>query len=132
MPKYRDKMRLQQYLAQNGTVSSLIEHLILTGCGDEEILDVEENGLERYVADWEDIIEWVPGDDTSEEYLHDISVRTTLHDVMRYATQPELEPFMERILAADERFKALTVDNVYPFEKSMNNKEMWWLFRWPR
>ena len=132
MPKYRGKMRLKRYLAKNGTVSPLIEHLLLTGCKDSEVRDVERNGIEAYVADWEDIIEWIPFNDTSEEYLNDISIREKLHDVMQYAGQAEIEPFKERILGADARFKELTVETASSLDVSIDNKEMWWLFRWPK
>lgn len=132
MPKYRDKMRLKRYLAKHKTVSPLIEHLLLTGCTNSEIRDVEQNGIEAYVGEWEDVIEWISLDDSSEAYLNDISIRETLYDVMQYAGQAEIEPFRERILAADERFKALTVEVASSINVSIDNKEMWWLFRWPK
>jgi len=132
MPKYRDKMRLKRYLAKNGTVSPLIEHLLLTGRKDSEVRDVERNGIEAYVADWEGVIEWIPFDDTSEEYLNDLSIRETLYDVMQYASEAEIEPFKERILAANQRFKELTVADASSHDASIDNNEMWWLFRWPK
>jgi hypothetical protein len=53
MPKYRNKMRLKEMLL-DGDVDPLRRYLVLEGYSDDEV----EGGLESFVAEWEEKVEW--------------------------------------------------------------------------
>jgi len=105
MPRYLDKMRLTVYLAQHGTITALIEFLILNSYPDNIIQKVEKDGIEFFVAAWEEAVSWIPDDDVFEEYQKDLWTRNRLGMILEHASESEREKYMERIQVADDLFK---------------------------
>lgn len=135
MPKYRHKMRLQEYLRRKGSIDPLRRHLILSGYADESVAD----GLEDFVAAWEEAVEWMDrfrATPDLEEYDFDLHHRSVLHGVLGHASKEQIALFSERIRRADELFKILTEEYPVPLSDCLpevaDRNMHWWLFRIPK
>ncbi|HNY96933.1 MAG TPA: hypothetical protein PKG72_08775 [Smithellaceae bacterium] len=133
MPKYRYKKKLQAYIAQHGKPDALTEYFILNGYSEEDI----KKGIAPFVEAWEEAIYWIEGGDV-EEYDWDLRHRSMLYEVLRHATDKQIEPYRERIKMADKKFRSITreVETSYGHlavkKESLNRQTHWWLFRIPK
>lgn len=131
MPKYKNKKRLESYIAKHGPVDSLTEYFILQGESDDTI----KAGLEPYVEDWEEAVKWIERD--TSEYDWDLWQRISLYEILRHATAENIEPYRDRIEKADEKFRSITHEVAKPITTLFDDKEIinrnthWWLFRIP-
>ncbi|HRV44947.1 MAG TPA: hypothetical protein P5208_06545 [Smithellaceae bacterium] len=130
MPKYQRKKKLQEYIAKHGEPDALTKYFILEGFSEDEIKD----GLAPFVEAWEEALVWIEKGD-AEEYDWDLWQRSTLYEVLRFATAEQIEPYRERIEKADEKFRSMTheVENSYGYlldkNETINRQTHWWLFR---
>jgi hypothetical protein len=130
MPKYRYKKKLQAYIAQHGKPDALTEYFILNGFSEDDI----KEGIAPFIEEWEEAIYWIEIGDV-EEYDWDLWKRSVLYEVLRYATDEQIEPYRERIEKADEKFRSITreVENPYGYlvdkNETINKAVHWWLFR---
>lgn len=138
MPKCRDKIRLQKYLLNHGSADALTRHLLLEGYGEDVVAD----GLESFVAGWEESVHWIVklkhnnAQGILEEFQFDLYKRTELFSVSRYANEEQLACYMERIQKADQMFGNATIqsEDAYVFPdtiETVDRNEHWWLFRIP-
>lgn len=133
MPKYRYKQKLKAYSAKHGKPDALTEYLILNGYSEDEI----NKGIEPYIEEWEEAIYWIEREDGSE---HDWNLwkRSCLYDVLRHASDEQIEPHRKRIEAADDKYRSITYEVGDPYGSLLDNKEVknkqthWWLFRIPK
>lgn len=135
MPKYRHKMRLQDYLGRKESIDPFSRHLILSGYDDATVA----GGLEDFVAAWEETVEWMNrfrATPDLEEYDFDLHQRSVLHGVLGHASREQIALFSERMHRADELFKRLTEECPAPLSDCLaevaNRKIHWWLFRRPK
>ena len=136
MPKYRDKMRLNDLLLKNSEVDSLTRYLILSGYPD----DVVKAGLESFVAAWEESAKWIRCDFplVSDEYYYDLFQRSQLYLVLQHASPMQIAAYSTRIDQADHIFKQHTIEIDAPCDAFIDDikkseKEIhWWLFRLPK
>jgi hypothetical protein len=132
MPKYRDKMRLKCWVAEQGGPDDFRQWLILQGYS----FDIVTGGLESFVVSWEESVQGIIryGSSCTEEWLSDIWSREILHQVMCHASIEEKERFLARIEVADRIFKEITEKNLVfsPWgSDEARNTALWWRFRWP-
>lgn len=130
MPKYQHKKKLQEYIAQHGEPDALTEYLILQGFAADEI----KEGLEPYIETWEEAVLWIERGD-SDEYDWSLWKRSALYEVLRHATDEQIEPYRARIEKADEKFRSITREvetsygNLVDKKEFINRQTHWWLFR---
>lgn len=135
MPKYRHKMRLQDYLRRKEPIDPLTRHLIISGYDDETVA----GGLEDFVAAWEEAVEVMDrfrATPDLEEYDFDLHHRSVLHGLLGHASKEQIALFSERIQRADKLFKILTEEYPFPLSECLqegaDRNIHWWLFRIPK
>lgn len=122
-------MLLKKLISEGKEIDPLTEYLILQGESYEEA----QKGLEPYVALWEQSAEYIEIYSLcSEEYDHDIWMRSELYKVLEHASPEQIAPFAQRIEEADLRFKKASSPIDSPINHIDNpDKDIhWWLFRW--
>ncbi len=132
MPKYRNKMRLRKLLRKRmDTVDDLTRTLVLNGYSDEIVKDVTKNGIERFVANWEDSVKWIVSKCCPDEYEYDLYSRTILYSVMQHSSLEQIKPFQKRIELADAKFRKATIETDKPidYREGVNRETHWWLYR---
>ncbi len=133
MTGYSNKKKLEEYIARHGKPDSLTEYLILEDFSEAEI----EKGIAPFIEEWEEAIYWIEREDGAE---HDWNLwkRSCLYDVLRHASDEQIEPHRKRIEAADDKFRSITYEVGVPFGSLLDKKEAinkqthWWLFRIPK
>ena len=130
MPKYQYKQKLKDYKAKHGKPDTLTEYFILQGFSEDKI----QEGLAPFVDAWEEALVWIERGD-SEEYDWNLWQRSELYEVLRHATDEQIEPYRERIEKADEKFRSITREAEDSYGYLIDNNETidrhvhWWLFR---
>lgn len=95
------------------------------------------NAAEKKIADWEETVGWIEGGwDCEDEYLNDLYCRHGIWKLLNETSHALPSDLQKRLDAADERYRASTVDD-WPFAscyrsmKDVDREINWYWYRRP-